>query len=238
MPPLACLGNWFESIAAPILRSPAARKYTNRRIEASSIAGNQGFFPHGVDIDSNSIVWTSLAGSGDLASFDRRKCAVRSGPTATGQQCPEGWTVYHLPGPLLKGTDVGSADYPYYNWVDRFDTFGLGKNIPMATGTNSDSLLVLQPDTAKWVVLRVPYPAGFLFARTRRAHRRPEAPDGKAGACGRIFPRFRSGTLREASQRCRSSCTFSSARIPWRISSPQTAAACGSTDVRGALLNR
>jgi hypothetical protein len=129
--------------------------------ESKSVAGNQGFFPHGVDIDSNGIVWTSLAGSGHLASFDRRKCAVRSGPTATGQQCPEGWTLYHLPGPLLKGTEVGSADYPYYNWIDRFDTFGLGKNIPMATGTNSDSLLVLQPDTGKWVVLRVPYPLGF-----------------------------------------------------------------------------
>jgi len=122
---------------------------------------SQGFFPHGVDIDSNGVVWTSLAGSGHLASFDRRKCAVRSGPTATGQQCPEGWTLYRLPGPLLKGTDVGSADYPYYNWVDRFDTLGLGKNIPMATGTNSDSILVLQPDTGKWIVLRVPYPLGF-----------------------------------------------------------------------------
>ena len=129
--------------------------------DRTGAAANQGFFPHGVDIDSNGIVWTSLAGSGHLASFDRRKCAVRSGPTATGQQCPEGWTLYHLPGPLLKGTEVGSADYPYYNWVDRFDTLGLGKNIPMATGTNSDSLLVLQPDTGKWVVLRVPYPLGF-----------------------------------------------------------------------------
>jgi hypothetical protein len=129
--------------------------------DSSNIAGNQAFFPHGVDIDSNGIVWTSLAGSGHLASFDRRKCAVLSGPNATGQHCPEGWTMYRLPGPLLKGTDVGSADYPYYNWVDRFDTFGLGKNIPIATGTNSDSLLVLQPDTKKWTVLRVPYPLGF-----------------------------------------------------------------------------
>ncbi len=132
--------------------------------ENPNAAENLGFFPHGVDIDSNGIVWTSLAGSGHLASFDRRKCAIRSGPNATGQHCPEGWTLYHLPGPLLKGTDVGSADYPYYNWVDRFDTLGLGKNIPVATGTNSDSLLVLQPDTGKWVVLRVPYPLGF-YAR-------------------------------------------------------------------------
>ena len=34
-------------------------------------------------------------------------------------------------------------------------------NIPLANGTNSDSLLALQPD-GSWVVLRVPYPLGFF----------------------------------------------------------------------------
>ena len=28
----------------------------------------------------------------------------------------------------------GSAEAPYYDWVDQFDTLGLGKNIPIATG--------------------------------------------------------------------------------------------------------
>ncbi len=119
------------------------------------------FGPHGVDIDSNGIVWASLLGSGQLARFDRRKCAVKSGPTATGQQCPEGWSLYQLPGPVMKGADeAGSADLIYYNWVDQSNTLGLGKNIPIATGSNSDSLLVLQQGTGKWVVLRVPYPLG------------------------------------------------------------------------------
>ena len=31
----------------------------------------------------------------------------------------------------------------------------------MATGSNSDSLLVLNPQTREWVTLRVPYPLGF-----------------------------------------------------------------------------
>jgi hypothetical protein len=126
--------------------------------------GKTGFLPHGIDVDQRGVVWTSLAGSGHLASFDRRKCTVRSGPAATGQQCPEGWTLYQLPGPLLSGTNVGSADYAYYDWVDQFDTLGLGKNVPIATGTNSDSLLALDPKTGRWVVLRVPYPLGF-YAR-------------------------------------------------------------------------
>jgi hypothetical protein len=49
----------------------------------------------------------------------------------------------------------------YYNWVDQFDVLGLGRNVPIATGTGSESLLVLLPGTGQWVVLRVPYPMGF-----------------------------------------------------------------------------
>ena len=102
----------------------------------------QGYSPRGLDIDRNGVVWTVLA-SGHLASFDRRKCkGPLNGPTATGQHCPEGWTLYQLPGPQFKDvTDSGSADSHYYDWVDQFDTFGLGKNVPIATGNDSDSLL-------------------------------------------------------------------------------------------------
>ena len=116
----------------------------------------------GIDVDRNGVLWTALGGSGHLASFDRNKCAVRNGPTATGQHCPEGWTLYPTPGPQMKGvTAAGSADFHYYNWVDQFDTLGLGANVPIANGTSSDALLALLPDTGEWVTLRVPYPLGF-----------------------------------------------------------------------------
>jgi hypothetical protein len=124
-------------------------------------AGYKGFSPRGMDIDRNGVVWTVLA-SGHLASFDRRKCkGPLNGPKATGQQCPEGWTLYPVPGPTLKGLDSIPADSNYYDWVDQFDTLGLGKNVPIATGNGSDSLLALSPSTGKFVVLRVPYPMGF-----------------------------------------------------------------------------
>ena len=116
----------------------------------------------GIDVDRNGVLWTALGGSGHLASFDRSKCAVRNGPTATGQHCPEGWTLYPTPGPQMKGvTAAGSADFHYYNWVDQFDTLGLGANVPIANGTSSDALLALLPETGEWVTLRVPYPLGF-----------------------------------------------------------------------------
>jgi hypothetical protein len=123
-------------------------------------AAVQGFSPRGLDIDRNGVVWTVLS-SGHLASFDRRKCKVVNGPTATGQHCPEGWTLYPFPAPQLQGvTDSGSAEASYYDWVDQFDTFGLGKNVPVATGNGEDALLALV--NGKWVVLRVPYPIGFF----------------------------------------------------------------------------
>jgi hypothetical protein len=120
-----------------------------------------GFDPRGVDIDTNGVVWTALAASSHLASFDVRKCRDLNGPARPdGTQCREGWTLYRTDGPRLKGTEV-PADFHYYNWVDQYDTFGLGANTPIATGSNSDSLLVLNPQTQQWITLRVPYPLGF-----------------------------------------------------------------------------
>jgi hypothetical protein len=120
----------------------------------------QGFSPRGLDIDTNGVVWTVLA-SGHFASFDRRKCTgALNGPNATGQQCPEGWTLYPFPAPQIKGvSDSGSAEASYYCWVDQHDTLGLGKNVPVATGNGEDALMALVD--GKWVTLRVPYPIGF-----------------------------------------------------------------------------
>ncbi len=119
-----------------------------------------GYSPRGMDIDRNGVVWAPLA-SGHFASFDRRKCkGSLNGPTATGKHCPEGWTLYPFPGPQLKNvTDPGSAEASYYAWVDQFDTFGLGRNTPIATGNANESLLALVD--GKFVNLRVPYPMGF-----------------------------------------------------------------------------
>jgi hypothetical protein len=120
-----------------------------------------GFSPRGMDIDRNNVVWVAL-GSGHLASFDRRKCkGPLNGPEATGQHCPEGWRLYPTPGPNFRNVSgSGSVDSHYYDWVDQFDTLGLGKNTPIVTGNSSDSLLALV--NGKFIVLRVPYPLGFF----------------------------------------------------------------------------
>jgi hypothetical protein len=121
----------------------------------------QGFAPRGMDVDSRGVVWAPLS-SGHYASFDRRKCkGTLNGPgAATGQHCPEGWTLYPFPGPNYKGAvENGSADSAYYNFVDRFDMLGVGKDVPLATGNLSEGLLVLLD--GKFITLRVPYPMGY-----------------------------------------------------------------------------
>ena len=121
----------------------------------------QGFAPRGMDVDSKGVVWTVLS-SGHYASFDRSKCkGPLNGPTAaTGQHCPEGWSLYKFPGPNYKGAvENGSADSAYYNFVDRFDMLGVGKDVPLATGNLSEGLLVLV--NGKFLTLRVPYPMGY-----------------------------------------------------------------------------
>ena len=91
------------------------------------------------------VMWTALSGSNHLASFDRRKCAGHA-ERASG-----------APGPALQGrmdapcrcraprsrARTCVSDYYYYNWVDQFNTLGLGENVPIATGTGSDSLIAL-----------------------------------------------------------------------------------------------
>ena len=123
-------------------------------------AAVNGYGPRGGDIDRNGVFWTSLA-SGHLASFDRRRCkGPLNGPNATGKHCPEGWTLYPMPGPQFQSvTDQGSAQASYYSWVDQHDTFGLGRNVPFATGNLSDSLEAFVD--GKFITLRIPYPMGF-----------------------------------------------------------------------------
>ena len=124
-----------------------------------------GFKPRGIDVDRSGMIWTALAGSNHMASFDYRKCKTTGGPNAhEGRSCREGWTLYPLPGPTFKGTNVRS-DYYYYNWVDQFNALGLGTDVPIATGTGSDSLIALLPKTGEAVVMRVPYPLGGFHPR-------------------------------------------------------------------------
>jgi hypothetical protein len=154
---------WGTSLGVPgyVVRVSPGADPTHTAITEIYQPTLPGYGPRGGDIDRNGIYWASLA-SGHLASFDRTKCkGPLNGPHATGNHCPEGWTYHRLPGPQFRDvTNDGSAEASYYSWVDWFDTFGLGRNVPIATGNMNDSLLALVD--GQFVNLRVPYPVGFF----------------------------------------------------------------------------
>jgi hypothetical protein len=113
----------------------------------------------GGDIDTNGVVWASLS-SGHLGSFDRRKCkGPLNGPTATGNHCPEGWTIYQYPGPGFEGIGENSAESSYYTWVDQHNTVGLGENIPISTANLGDGFVALKD--GNMITIRIPYPLSF-----------------------------------------------------------------------------
>jgi hypothetical protein len=118
-----------------------------------------GFGSRGADIDRNGVVWVSLA-SGHLGEFDRSRCkGPLNGPLATGDHCPEGWTLHRLPGPGFAQLPEFSAESSYYTWVDQHNASGLGANTPIATGNLYDGVHALVGD--EFVTLRIPYPLGF-----------------------------------------------------------------------------
>jgi hypothetical protein len=144
-----------------------------------------GLDPRGVDIDSNGVVWTALAASSHLASFDVRKCKNLNGTAEeklAGTLCPEGWSLYQTTGPKFQGTNI-PTEFHYFNWTDQFGASGFPPNTPMATGSNSDSILVLtsQQGAGTWVTMRVPFPLGFYARGLDARVDDPNAPAGFAG---------------------------------------------------------
>ena len=120
---------------------PKTQKYTDYPLPLP------GRLSHGIDFTTDGNVWFS-AGSGHLGRIDRK----------TGK-----FTYWELPGAKFAGTgkETGSTEYPYFMWVDQFDTLGMGKDTIIVTGTTSDSMLIFDPKKETWTVFRLPYPMPF-----------------------------------------------------------------------------
>ena len=144
---------------APTRRCRARPRSINRHRRRAPLT-----YSGGVAVDSHGVVWQNWRGVHEIFSFDRRKCKVLNGPTATGQQCPEGWTVYTKPGPTFKGAAaILSTDMLYLTNIDHHNALGLGKDVLLGGDVNADSFFVLRPQNGQMqtLTLRVPYPLGF-----------------------------------------------------------------------------
>jgi hypothetical protein len=153
-------------------QSCSAEVYVAPDVDASNIP----FFKSGgVAVDRDGVAWLNWRGSDQVTSFDRRKCEVTSGPTATGLHCEEGWTSYQMDRPTFAGTTVSRhAEMMYLTQLDRHDVLGLGRDSVVSGPVNSDSLQVLVPSTGQFLDLVVPYPMGFF---SRSAQGRIDNPD-------------------------------------------------------------
>jgi hypothetical protein len=129
----------------------------------------------GVHVDRHGVAWQNWRGSGHFSAFDRRKCKVTTGPTATGQSCPEGWTFYRRDGATYANAPTIFSDESYLTQLDEHDTLGLGLDVPVYGNVNTDSIEALVPKTGQFVTLRVPYPLGFF---SRSAVGRIDNPKG------------------------------------------------------------
>jgi len=117
--------------------------------------------PRGMDVASDGTPWAAMAATSQWARLERSKCDRLNGPgTDKSAVCPNAWTVWQTPGPKFAGTDYPS-DFHYFGWLDTQNIMGLGKDTPILTGSNSDSLIALNPKTGEWTYMRVPYPMGF-----------------------------------------------------------------------------
>ena len=146
-PPESCSAEIFE--APPTVTNPPA------------------YGSGGIHITTQGVVWQDWRGSGYFASFDRSKCAVTTGPEATGQSCPEGWTFHRTTTKptFQNATTPINSDESYLTQVDHHDVLGLGPDTPLYGVVNTDSLEVFTPDNEQFITLRVPYPMGF-FSRS------------------------------------------------------------------------
>ena len=163
-----------------------------------------------------------------------------NGPTATGQHCPEGWTLYPAPGSADEGhrrlpeartsrTTTGSTSST--RWAS-------GQNVPILTGIGL-RFAARAASNGKWVVLRVPYPLGLLLTRARRPHRRSEGRLEGPGRLGRL--RDEPGVAHRRRQRRakRAGEVPAAARIRWRSSGEKATTKaktrrrlCGSSSLR------
>ena len=110
------------------------------------------------------MFWAALS-SGHLGSFDRRKCKGRStGRPRPASTAPKAGRCISFPARNSAPSAIPAARRrSYYVWVDWFDTFGLGRNVPDRDGQSQRR----DPDAlvdGKLVKLRVPYPMG-MFAK-------------------------------------------------------------------------
>ena len=116
----------------------------------------------GVEVDEDGVVWVDWRVSGHFTAFDRSKCKSTSDPKATGQACPEGWTMYRYTNVPSYPNSALNPAAGYLTHMDYHNILGLGKDTPLYGTTNLDAFVAFDRRAKQFVTLRIPYPMGFM----------------------------------------------------------------------------
>jgi hypothetical protein len=109
--------------------------------------------------DANNTLWTSGGRQNGAIGYEPR--FPGNGPRGGDIALRRGLDALPFPRTTVQGRQrVRQRRSELLYWVDQFDAFGLGKNVPIATGNLDDALLALVD--GKFLTLRVPYPIGYF----------------------------------------------------------------------------
>ena len=114
----------------------------------------------GGDIGADGVLWGS-GSAGHLIAFDRRKCkGPLNGPNATGNHCPEGFTLHKYPGPGFDDTGEFAAPRRATTPGSTITTRSASAtNVPISTANLQDGFVGFKD--GKMILMRVPYPMGY-----------------------------------------------------------------------------
>jgi len=163
---------------------------------------DEGYGSRGIDLDLNGVVWTSLSSDISQASTVANATGRSTGrPPQPESKCPEGWTLYQYPGPQFKGvTEPGSAEHAYYVWVDRYNTLGLGPNVPIAMTNGGEALMALVNGNSSASAFHILWGSSARMSMDALTIR---TPDGKGKDCGQRWEHAPCSTTKAARVRGR-----------------------------------
>ena len=140
---------------------PPARTRPRPRSRKSTRCRRRAISPRGRTSTAKASVWAAArertSRRASTAASAKVRSTARPRPASTAPRA--GRSIRCRARSSAASPTAAAAEARYYTWVDQHDTLGLGKDVPIATGNQNDSLIALKD--GKMINLVVPYPMGF-----------------------------------------------------------------------------
>jgi len=152
--------------------------------------------------DSNGVIYDGWRVSGHFTAFDREQVQVHQGSEGRRPELPRGVddVSQHQMNRRTQTARTRRSE-SYSGLHDKWDTLGLGKDAPMYSSVNTDSMELFQPSTKQFITLRVPIPQ--LFARSGTGRVDNPSAGWKGKGFWSSYSTYASWHIEVARDRCR-----------------------------------